>query len=260
MKNKTTIAGAVLGLLGAGLVALFVSQSGGPSAEAQDTVAALVAADDLSAGMTAEEVGTRVREAQVPASLAPASRIVSLDDLDGRQVVRAVGSGEMLTASQFAAAGPLSGGLVVPEGYEAMSLEAEPAPGAGGYATPGSRVNVYSTVSDNAGGLPYTQLVLGHLDVLAVTRGNLAGESRAPNEAAADTKIDLLLQVRPEDAPVLIHAQRTGALWFTLVNEDDPAPDARRVEIGELDPGLRTQAIAEARARQDAARMAGGGQ
>lgn len=260
MKNKTTIAGAVLGLLGAALLALFVSQSGSSSAGAEDTVTALVASADLVAGMSAEEVGGRIREAQVPASLAPETRITSLDDLHGRKVVRAVGTGEMLTASQFAAAGPFSGGLVVPAGYEAMSLEADPAPGVAGYVTPGSRVNVYTTVGDNTGGAPYTQLVLGHLDVLAVTRGNLTGESRAPNEAASDTKVDLLLQVRPEDTPVLIHAQRSGALWFTLVNADDPAPAARRVELGELDPGLRTQAIGEARARQDAATVAGDGQ
>lgn len=258
MKNKTTIAGAVLGLLGAGLLALFVSQAGGTSAEAEDTVTALVAADDLSKGMTADQVGALVREAEVPASLAPGSRILSLDELEGRQVVRAVGAGEMLTAAQFAAAGPLAGGLVVPEGYEAMTLEAGPAPGVEGYVTPGSRVNVYATVTDGAA--PYTQLVLGHLDVLAVTRGDLTGESRAPNEAAADGTIVLLLQVRPEDAPVLIHAERHGDLWFTLVNEDDPAPGARRVELGDLDSGLRTQAIGEARARQDAARAAGDNQ
>lgn len=265
MKNKTTIAGAVLGVLGAALLSLFVAQAAS-SAGAQggeDTVTALVARDDLTSGMGAEQIATRVVETDVPASLAPARRITNVDELAGRQVVRTVGAGEILAESQFAGAGPVAGGLVVPAGYEAMTLEADPAPGVQGYVTPGSRVNVYTTVANTgggpaapAGGQPYTQLVLGHLDVLAVTKGTLTGESRDPSAEAGDGRIVLLLQVRPEDAPVLIHAQQSGALWFTLVNDEDPAPAVRRVQVGDLEPGERTQAISEARARQDGAATA----
>jgi pilus assembly protein CpaB len=253
MKNKTTIAGAVLGVIGAGLLALFVAQAGG--AKAEETIIAFVVQEDLAPGMGLDDVRSRVGETDVPVSLAPSARITDFEELQGKEVVRAVSTGEILTASQFASAGPAAGGLVVPAGYEAMSVEADPAPGGQGYVTPGSRVNVYTTVTED-GGAPYTQMVLGHVDVLAVTRGNLSGESRPPAENASDGRIVLLLQVRPEDTPVLIHAQRHGALWFTLANEDDPAPAARRVELGELDPGARTQAIHEARARQDAARTA----
>lgn len=254
MKNKTAIAGAVLGVIGAGLLMLFVAQASG--AKAEETIVAWVAQEDLAPGTAVDDLRDRVAETDVPVSLAPATRITDLADLDGKEVVRSVGAGEILTTSQFAAAGPVAGGLVVPAGYEAMTLEADPAPGVEGYVSPGARVNVYTTVTDD-GVPPYTQLVLGHVDVLAVTRGNLEGESRPPAEQGSDGRIVLLLQVQPDDVPVLIHAQRHGALWFTIVNEDDPAPAARRVELGELDPGARTQAINEARARQDAARTAG---
>lgn len=262
MKNKTTIAGAVLGLLGAGLLALFVAQAAS-SAGAEgggDTVVAFVAQEDLGPGMGAEDLVGKVAEQAVPTSLAPARRVTSLDEVTG-QLVRPVGAGEILSHSQFASAGPGAGGVVVPAGYEAVTLEAEPAPGVQGYVTPGSRVNVYTTVTNTGGdpgapvdGQPYTQLVLGHVDVLAVTPGTLTGESREPSEGANNGRIVLLLQVRPEDAPVLIHAQQHGTLWFSLVNPDNPAPAARRVHVGDLDPGARTQAIGEARAAQDAAR------
>ncbi|HVL98492.1 MAG TPA: Flp pilus assembly protein CpaB [Egibacteraceae bacterium] len=264
MRNKTTLAGAVLGVIGAGLLALFVAQAAGP-AKAEATVTALVVNDGLAPGMGAPEVGARVREAEVPASLAPAGRIVDLDELAGRKVVRSVGAGEILTASQFAAAGPAAGGLVVPSGYEAITLEAEPAPGVQGYVTPGSRVNVYATVAgdgaagDPAAGQPYTQLVLGHVDVLAVTPGTLTGESQDPAAKGSDGRIVLLLQVLPEDTPVLVHAQKQGSLWFTLVNPNDPPPGARRVQVGDLDAAQRTHAIGAARARQDAERAAHGG-
>lgn len=264
MKNKTTIAGIILGVIGAGLLALFVAQAGG-TAEAEATVTAFVASDDVAAGMGAEQIAARVREAEVPVSLAPVNRITTLDELAGQKAVRTVGTGEILAASQFTGAtgGPNAGGLVVPAGYEAMTLEADPAPGVQGYVTPGSRVNVYSTVTNTggdpaapAGGQPYTQLVLGHVDVLAVTRGTLTGESVEPSAEAAAGRIILLLQVRPEDVPVLIHAQQGGSLWYTIANPDDPPPSVRRVQIGDLEPGARTQAILEARARQDAERAA----
>ncbi len=104
-----------------------------------------------------------------------------------------------------------------------------------------------------AGDPSYTQLVLGHVDVLAVTRGTLTGEARDPAEAVADGPIVLLLQLRPEDAPLLIHAQKHGSLWFSLVNEEDAPPDARRVQVDDFDPRQRTKAIREARELQDQA-------
>ncbi len=125
MKNKTMIAGVVLGVVGAGLLALFVAQAGGSApAKAESTVTALVVDEDLAAGMDVAEVAARVREEAVPVSLAPVSRIANLDDIDGQKVARAVGAGEILAASQFAATGPGAGGFVVPEGYEAVTVEA----------------------------------------------------------------------------------------------------------------------------------------
>lgn len=260
-KNKTVLAGGLVALLGAGLLALFVAQAGGRAGAEEATAKAYVVTESLRAGMVVDEVRQHVSETLVPQSLAAERRVTDFADIQGKRLSRPVGEGEILHADQFAAAGPLSGGLVVPDGYEAITLEADPAPGVQGYVTPGSRVNVYATMSgaDNAdpaapGGDAYTQLVLGHLDVLAVTRGNLTGESQPADGEGPEGRIVLLLQVRPEDAPVLVHAQSQGALWFTLVNPDDAPPSSARIGDGDLDPGRRTQAIHEARSKQDAAK------
>lgn len=255
--NRTTLAGVVLGVLGAGLLTLFVVDSG--SSQDEPTVPAFVVAGDLEAGMRPEELASRVERRQLPESLAPAHRVRDLDEVAGRELVRPVGEGEVLTTDQLAEPGPAAGGLVVPAGYEALSVEAEPAPGVQGYVTPGDRVNVYVTVEpddedgaaapENTGS--FTQLVLGHVDVLAVTRGTLTGESQSAEDADAADGVVLLLQVRPPDAPVLVHARRNGELWFSLVNPDDPAPPAERVGIGAFAPTRRTEAIRQAdQARQ----------
>jgi Flp pilus assembly protein CpaB len=257
MRNRTTLVGGMLGALGALLLGLLVLKpdSGAPA------VTAYVVREALAPGMDADEVGARVRATEVPGDLLPQRRIQELQELGDRQIVRAVGPGEILTLDQFASAGPVAGGVVVPAGYEAVTIEADPAPGVGGYVTPGARLNVYVTVPEQGGGplaqgaAPgYTQLVLGHVDVLAVTRGTSTGEAQPVDAAAAHGKVTLLLQVAPGDVPVLIHAQARGPLWFSLVNRDDPAPQARRVGPDALDPGARTAAIAADRALQDAAR------
>lgn len=254
MRNRTTLVGGLLGALGALLLGLLVLKpdSGAPAKTAY------VVREALAPGMRADDVRARVRATEVPGDLLPQRRVQDLADLGDHQVVRAVGPGEILTLDQFAAAGPVAGGVVVPAGYEALTIEADPAPGVGGYVTPGARVNVYVTVSEQGGGplaqaAPgYTQLVLGHIDVLAVTRGTSTGEAQPVDAQAAQGKVTLLLQVPPADVPVLIHAQARGPLWFSLVNRDDPAPQARRVGAEALDPGARTAAVAAGRAVQDA--------
>jgi pilus assembly protein CpaB len=260
MSNRTTLVGAGIGALGALLLAVFLLQPSGRSEAAGPAVQAFSVRAALLPGMTPEEVRGRVRSVQLPESTTPMRRVEDLDSLAGQVVLRPVGVGEILTAEQFSAPGPAAGGLMVPAGYEALTIEAEPAPGVGGYVTPGARVNVYVTVEDEDGDQPaasvpgYTQLVAGHLDVLAVTRGTLTGESQPVDQQAEQGKVVLLLQALPADVPVLIHAQARGALWFTLVNADDPAPQALRVGEEALQPHGRTAAVAAARKAQDAAR------
>lgn len=259
MKNKTTLMGAALGLVGAVLLMLFVAQAGGAAGD-EATTSAYVVTENLEPGMGPDEIRGRVEASEVPERTAPQQRITDLDELDGKEIVRPVGVGELLTATQVAEPGPLAGGVVVPDGYEAVTVEADPAPGVEGYVTRGSRVNVYATLTaagqapaegQPAGDDTFTQLVLGHVDVLAVSRGDHTGGSQ--EGGGADGRIVLMLQVRPEDAPVLIHAQRQGELWFSLVNPDDPAPSSNRIDMNQFEPGRRTSEINEARSQQDAA-------
>lgn len=266
MKNKTMIAGVLVGVLGAGLLLMFVAQAGGAAEDGASTSAYLVT-EDLEPGMTPAEVRERVEAGEVPGRLAPERRVTDLADLEGQEVVRRVGSGEILSADQFSPPGPAATGqgVVVPSGYEAITVEAEPAPGVEGYVSPGSRVNVYATFAQGApaGGEPaaaegdgaYTQLVLGHLDVLATTPASSTGDGEqaagSPQGGMVDGKVVLLLQVRPEDAPVLIHASQQAQLWYTLVNPDDEAATPTRVQNGDFDPGARAAEIDAARTRQD---------
>lgn len=257
--NRLAMIGIVFGIAGAALLALFVATSG---QEGEDVPVAqvLVAADaGIAAGTTTESLGGLAVTREIPVDVVPARAITTAAAVAGQRAVRAVGPGEILTTDQFAAPGPAVGGFLVPEGWEAVSVEAAPAPGLQGYATPGSLVNLYVTMTEPAAvddgdpatpappaPQPFTQLVMGHTEVLTVTRGTLTGEAQQVADGAAAPGV-FLLQVLPEDVPTLLFAQAQGALWFTLANADDPAPVAERFFYEGLSPEQVTQSISEAR-------------
>lgn len=251
--NRTALIGLAVGLVGAILLGLFVATTSRSRAPEEGTVTAFRTIEAMPAGTTADQVAARVEQVEVPESLAPENRLTDLASVAGQRLVRPLGAGELLTRLQFSPPGPAAGGAIVPDGYEAISVEADPAPGVEGYIRVGSKVNVYGILAEETlsptGGIiaePYTQLVMGHVPVLAVTRGTLTGESQPPSAESAGGRIVLLLQVRPQDVPVLVFAQSQGSLWFTLANPEDPAPVAVRVKVDALDPAARTAAIAEA--------------
>ncbi|CAN5261281.1 hypothetical protein BH23ACT9_BH23ACT9_36450 [soil metagenome] len=259
--NKLALLGIAFGIAGAALLALFVSTSGTPSVDVPTAEVFVAAESGIGAGTTAENLGGLALVREIPLDVVPGRAITSTADIAGQRAVRAVGPGEILTTDQFAAPGPAVGGFLVPEGWEAVSVEAAPAPGLQGYATPGSLVNLYVTMSEppvqDDGNpetptppdpRPFTQLVLGHTEVLAVTRGTLTGEAQQVADGQAAPGV-FLLQVRPQDMPTLLFAQAQGSLWFTLANAEDPAPSAQRFFYDGLAPDQITAQVAEARAQ-----------
>lgn len=259
--NRTAALGLVICVAGAVALGVFVVSPRGSDeagADAEETVAALITTADLRAETDASALVGAVEQVAVPVSLAPQRRIDDLGTVSGQRLIRTVGTGELLTADHFTMAGPVAGGVSVTSGYEAMAVEAEPAPGVEGYVTPGTRVNVYGTFTEEStdeetgatSASRYTQLVLAHVDVLAVTRGTLTGEARDPAAEQPDARIVLLLEVRDADVPVMIFAETHGNLWFTIANDDDEAPEALRVQLDALEPGLRTEAIGDSIAAQ----------
>lgn len=264
--DRLALIGIVLGLAGASLLALFLVRGQGEAAE--ETATVLVAGvDGVAPNTGAEALPALLEPREVPLDLVPQNALAAAEDVTGQRAVRRIGPGEILTRDQFGAAGPSAGGVIVEEGWEALTVEAAPAPGLEGYATPGSLVNLYWTATPTAGATPaqaqqvaapvaepFTQLVMAHTEVLAVTRGTLTGEAQQVREGQGGPTGVFLLKVRPEDVPGLVHAEQHGELWFTLANEDDPTPDVRRVTASDLSPAAVAESVTAARAQLEADR------
>lgn len=256
--SPTAIIGLVVGIIGAALLGVFVAGTGDDTAlsdTAVATTAVLVASADIGADVQATALtNQQLAVRQVPDSLIPAAAVDDLELLRGQRTLRPIGAGEIITLNQFGFVGLADGGLVVENGYEAISVEASMAPGVEGYIIPGTRVNIYGTmteVSEDGVTRPFTQMLLGHVDVLAVTRGTLDGQA-APTGDGPASSIVLLLEVRTEDAPVVIFAEQNAQLWYSIANDEDPAPVPVRVQLSDLSPEARAAAIAEAVRLQDA--------
>jgi hypothetical protein len=104
----------------------------------------------------------------------------------------------------------------VPEGYEAVAVQAAFVRGLAAIPTPGDHVNLYRAVGDDEavpGPTGDAELVLGDLEVLA-----LIGPLPTQNEG----EVTFLLAVDPEDVPGLLPVAGSAELWFTLL----PATDA----------------------------------
>lgn len=251
--TPTAIIGLVIGIIGAALLGLFVANSSGDGGSGGATTPVLVARAEIPPGVDAVDLTPQqLAVAEVPDDVVPAAFVEDMALLDGQLTLRTIGEGEIITFSQFGRTGAVAGGFVVDDGYEAVSVEAALAPGVEGYVTPGSRVNVYATITDSRTGeaRTFTQLVLGHVNVLAVTRGTLDGQAAEVTGQPAGG-IVLLLEVRTEDTPLLVFAEQNGALWFSLVNDDDPPPPVVQVDLDALNPAAIEQSIRAAIELQD---------
>jgi len=105
--------------------------------------------------------------------------------------------------------------VVIPEGMQAVALQAPFTAGLAGYARPGDQVDVYATVEKGPAkanlGPPYAKLVQQHVAVLAVT---------APGPDAGTGNATYLLALPPDAAEQVIFFAKFESVWLTLVPKE----------------------------------------
>jgi pilus assembly protein CpaB len=234
------IGGLVLGLVGAGLVFVYVrgAGSGGGSTETRPVY---VAESIIQAGTPATAITGLVTTTDVATNLAPEGAVVDLNQVSGLFTLEEIQPGETLMASMFSTAGTTEAGdLAIPKGDEAVSVTA-PLPNAvAEYPAPGDRVSVYATFgNDAAGGV--TIKLLSNVLILSIAPRD---EGSAQRLAGGNSEPLFVLALGPEDAAKLIYAKENGRIWMTLVPEGQRSPDVPAVsgatlvrdEVCSLDP------------------------
>ncbi|MBS0389479.1 MAG: Flp pilus assembly protein CpaB [Proteobacteria bacterium] len=154
----------------------------------------------------------------------------------GRRLVRALDSGEPVTASSIAAAGAIELSALVEPGLRALTIPVDESNGAAGLIAPGDYVDLLLVARpDEPGVQASVRPLLQGVRVVATgqqtQRQAAAGGDDANSSATGMTYATVSLRLRPEDAERVLLAQRMGELAVLL----RPAGDAEATSLHEVD-------------------------
>jgi pilus assembly protein CpaB len=236
---------AVLAGVGCVAVVTYVRAADQRAMAGRDAVWTLIATRRIPAGTTGAQIrdGGYAERVAMPAATVPPTGVEEIDDqLAALSVTADLQPSQLLLRGMFGESTRVSGGLALPEGKMAVSVEMTAAARVAGFVRPGSTVAVFDTftVRDGQGRVPSgtrladnydynhaTRVLLPRVEVLAVgERGTPgvatampAGETGTTKDSKAGLTVLVTLVASQAEAEKLIHGSMTGALSFALLDD-----------------------------------------
>jgi len=226
----------ILAVVGTAAVLFYVHSVRGSVASGQRAVKVLVASDRIPAGTTGEHLRDRnlVEQITVPASSVPADALAAIPtDLNDLVVTADVQPSQLIMRGMFGQPTTLSGGLAIPEGKVAVTVQVGIPQQVAGYVRPGSQIAIFDTyntgnnASSTTNTAKTTRVLLPRVEVIATgaffTDGSTSsdqqsGEVGTGQRAGGQTMVVTVAVTQPE-AERLIQATATGALYFALLTD-----------------------------------------
>lgn len=197
----------------------------------------VVAKNDLQPGQAL--VAGDLALSATPIEHVPRSAFTSVSELEGRVVVLPVVKGQSIVEAFLAPAGSGSGTqALIPSGMRAMTIEVNEVSGVAGLLMPGCRVDVVTTLQDEALNQSVARTLVENVKVLAVGQRLTTGSQNEKEEAARAKSATLL--VSPRDVEAIELASRTGNTRLVLRGTLDSQSTATGgVTVAELLGGQR---------------------
>ncbi|GAB1692167.1 Flp pilus assembly protein CpaB [Krasilnikovia sp. M28-CT-15] len=250
---------AVLAGIGCIAVVAYVRGADQRALAGRQAVWVLISTQRIPAGTSAAAIrgGGYTERVAMPAETVPATALGELDaQLDTLVLTADLPPSQLVLRGMFAEPSEVTGGLAVPDGKLAVSVQMTAAGRVAGYVRPGSRVAVFSTFTMREGrgrvpagdglssGHDYnqaTRVLLPRVEVIGVGERGAAGAATAGDTtaaapdgsgssgSAAKAGVTMLVTVAvsQQEAEKLLHVSLTGTLSLALL--DDTAtvePDA----------------------------------
>ncbi|MEI8080913.1 MAG: Flp pilus assembly protein CpaB [Actinomycetes bacterium] len=194
MGRKILLVVAALTMIIAG-GALYMSLTSASATPSGPSRTVLVANGDLPPGTSgAALTAAQVVQTTVPANMVPEKAITNLAEVAQLKTTVTIFKGQILIARQFASTNA-TGGLPIPPGTNAVSIELSDPARVAGFVQPGSQVVVYSGTDTG------TTVLLANASVIAVGATTATGTGTA-NRAVATTIVTFALT--PADAAKLV--------------------------------------------------------
>jgi pilus assembly protein CpaB len=237
-----TIVAVVLALVGGAAVLLYAAGADARATASREPVQVLVAAKRIPAGTTGQDIvdGGYVERVVMPAASVPADAVGAIDaGLEDLVVTADLQQRQLLLRGAFGEAAVRTGGLVVPDGKVAVTVQIGDAERVAGHVEAGAAVAVFDTftVAEGLGRTPagdglstdhkYTQatrLLLPRVEVLAIGKHVETDEAKTKDgsTSASKTKSQKVLvtvAVSQAEAEKLVLAATTGSLYFALLSD-----------------------------------------
>jgi pilus assembly protein CpaB len=243
----TVVLACLLGIAGIVAVLAYVNKANQRALDGQQAVSVLVANDSIPQGTSVGQAvsgGLLVRR-DFPASSLPAGTVRSASHGLSRLVTTsAMQKGQLLLTTMLGRRGQVSGGIAVPTGDIAVTVQVCLEAAIAGYIQPGAKVALFDTYatkgqlesscsssgsSHQAQNLHnvYTRMVLPKVEVLSVTTAGsttAGAQGTSALSAGASTQsqgaLYVTLAVSQRDAEQVILASQAGLPYFGLLTPD----------------------------------------
>ncbi|MGH3713627.1 MAG: Flp pilus assembly protein CpaB [Micromonosporaceae bacterium] len=246
----------VLAVVGTVLVLGYVKTADARAIAGKQAVQVLVAKERIPAGTSVAKIRANdlVEKVTMPASTVPASAIGGFEkSADDLVVTAEVQASQLLLRGMFSEKVKSTGGLSIPKGKIAVSVQLETPEQVAGFVRPGTTIAIFNTFNmidrthreSNGEGLRLkdgvnqaTKMLLPKVEVIAVgaygTPGTKTSDGKTTKATAENkqkaSQLGLLVvtvAVTQAEAERLVHALRTSSLYLALVTDDsDVKPGA----------------------------------
>ncbi|MDQ6686891.1 MAG: Flp pilus assembly protein CpaB [Actinomycetota bacterium] len=247
------LAALLIAAVGTTLVFLYANSAESRAVAQQHPVDVLVAKSDIAAGTTEADAVSKglfltktiTRAAAIPTALSPRN----LQAIEGKVAVSTIFAGQQIVPQAFGSSAQTSGGLALPLGTMAVSVQLDDPSRVAGFVQPGSKVAIFVTVAPTNGTAvgAFTRLLLPGAQVVAVgpsTNGTTTSDGTAKTGATGTNpeqlpRAILTLALSQFDAEKVIFAQRapgsgSNRLYFGLLNDKSTVTKTPGVDIRNL--------------------------
>jgi pilus assembly protein CpaB len=228
--------------LGSTLVFLYVQGINDRAIEKQNPVQVLTATDVINPGESLDDAQAAGKLAltDVPEANVLPGALTSTSSIQGQLALTTIFPGEQILPAKFGSTAEAGGGLTIPKGKVAISVELNDYARVAGFVQPGSHIAIYVCVhplktlpnDDFTASLTCqgVQILLSDVEVLAAGTTSLATTTSTDTTGTQTTeeipKTILTIAVDEQDSKRVVLADSNGDLVFGLMNDDSNVKNA----------------------------------
>ena len=227
------VVAAVIAALGTLLVFLYVRGADTRADQRYDAVQVLRVVKQIDSGETidAAQAAGKIKTSSVSQKDLLPDALSSTDPVAGKVAITAIYPGEQLISSKFGATGSSTGGLTIPKGKIAISVNLSDPARVAGFVNPGDKVAIFMNGAGAAGN--YSRLLLANTQVIGVGTTTMVATTKTSADGGQTTdqlpKTLLTLAVSQDEAERVLYAGNNGDLAFGLLNNNSQVAPSKGI-------------------------------